>query len=179
KSSFSRLARRFWSLESKLRTTSDHRLPATLNLRWRNGMRSAGTFTEIALLYALALQSRRHCRIHHQFRQAHRPLVQRLNSIADLLIIIGIVHLAQRLLQLGDPVALVARELRPGRALPRLLQSRQNGLRLVSRFDQLPPAEIFLGVIERFQDHVLDLLVSQAVAGLHLDLRFLAAALLA
>ncbi len=49
----------------------------------------------------------------------------------------------------------------------------------VAGFDDLAAAEIFFGVVEGVEDHAFDLLVGQAVAGLHLNFGFLAAALLA
>ena len=60
-----------------------------------------------------------------------------------------------------------------------LVERGEDGLGLVAGLDELALGEVLLGVVERFENHALDLLVGEAVAGLYFDLGFLAAALLA
>src|ERR1700685_176643 len=55
----------------------------------------------------------------------------------------------------------------------------QNRFSFVARFDYLALAKVFFGIVERIENHSLDLIVGQSVAGLHFDLGFLAAALFA
>ena len=96
------------------------------------------------------------------------------------MIVVFLHHRPQSRFQLVDVVTLLRLDnCSPGGVLASLFQRGQDGLRLVARLDHLPLAEIFLGMVERLEDHGLDLLVGQAIAGLHLDLGFLAAALLA
>ena len=66
----------------------------------------------------------------------------------------------------------------PCRTFAALFHGKQNIVSFNSCFDDLPFAEVFLCVIERSKDHVLHLLIGEAVGWLHLDLRLFAAALL-
>src|SRR5580704_19750601 len=59
-----------------------------------------------------------------------------------------------------------------------LHKRRQDRLRFASRFNDLTLAEIFLGVVIRLEQHVLDLFVGEAVSRLDVDFSLLPTALL-
>ncbi len=111
--------------------------------------------------------------------QARGALVQRVDGFADRLIVVFGIHRDQRLFHFRDLLLFVGGELSPGRTLLAFFEGGEDGLRFVARFDELALAKIFFRIVERIENHALDLLVGQAVAGLDLNFGFFAAALLA
>src|SRR5271169_6184296 len=98
----------------------------------------------------------------------HGGLVQRVDGFADRVIIIAIAVLYRdkSLLQRVDFAAFLVREFLPGSILLPFRERGEDGLGFASRFDYLPLAEIFFRVVERLEQHVLDLFVGEAVSGL-------------
>src|SRR5437764_15439255 len=66
----------------------------------------------------------------------------------------------------------------PSRIAPAFGQRAQNVIGLDPGLYNLALAEVFLGVVEGFQNHVFDLIVSEAVGWFDFDLGLLPAALL-
>ena len=95
------------------------------------------------------------------------------------MIVIAILYLNQIFLQVLDVASFVVRDLLPGMILFSLRERRQDRVGFASGFNDLALPEILFGVVERFEQHVLDLLVGEAVSGLNVDFSLLSAALLA
>ena len=72
---------------------------------------------------------------------------------------------------------LLARQLLPRWASRRALDRRKNRLRFVAGLDQKALGKVLFGVVERIENHALDLLVGQSVRRLHFNLRRQPAAL--
>src|SRR6266849_1825392 len=101
-------------------------------------MRRIRPLTQVSLIHRLTLEHRRHGGVHHQLRQPHRALVQRVNGCADGLIFIPTLHLVQRSFQLGNPLLLVAGKLPPGGTFPAFFKRGQNRACLITRLNPLP-----------------------------------------
>ena len=140
-------------------------------------MRGRRALSQVGLLHGLAFQGGCDRAIHHQLGEMRGCLVEIVDGFADGLIIFALLYDIQRFLQLRDAALLLGFELRPRRTATALPERRNDRFRLVARFDDLALAEIFLGIVERLEQHALDLLIGEPVAGLHFDFGFLPAAL--
>ncbi len=109
----------------------------------------------------------------------HCGLVHRVDAGADRVIVIAILHCNESFLQRLDVAAFLARELLPGSIALFFGEHSQDRVCFAPRFNDLPLPEILFGVVERFEQHVLDLLVGEGVSGLNVDFSLLSAALLA
>src|SRR6266853_1262257 len=67
----------------------------------------------------------------------------------------------------------------PRGTLLSLVESREDSRNLIASFDHLAAPEILFGLVKGIENHAFDLLVGKPVTGLHLDLGFFTAALLA
>src|ERR1039458_8665696 len=108
----------------------------------------------------------------------HRSLVERVNAGADRVIVVAILYLNHSFFQRLDITALLVRDLQPGMISLSLRESYQNRIGFAPCFNDLPLAEIFFREVERLEQHVLDLFVGEAIAGLDVDFSLLPTALL-
>src|ERR1700746_164239 len=141
-------------------------------------MRGRRALSQVGLLHGLALQDGCDRAIHHQLGEMRCCLVEIVDGFADGLIIFALLYVIQRFLQLRDAAPFLWFELLPRWTATALPERRNDRFRLVARFDDLALAEIFLGIVERLEQHALDLLIGEPVAGLHFDFGFLPAGLL-
>ena len=103
-----------------------------------------------------------------------RRVVQRLGPLLDRLAVRRVQHHLEAGQHRLDPVLFAGRqlglrELGEVRARSDFSVAWMTVLRLVARLDQQARREIGLGVLERVEQHPLDLVVGQAVGRLHLD----------
>src|SRR6266404_7118266 len=94
------------------------------------------------------------------------------------MIVIALLDCNQVFLQRLDLATFLARELLPGWIALFFGEHRQDRVGFASGFNDLPLPEILFGIVERFEQHVLDLFVGEAVTGLDIDFSLLSAALL-
>src|SRR6202023_3852284 len=126
-------------------------------IRLRHRMAGVRPFLEIGVVHGLSLEGGRDSRIHHQFRQTHRGLIQRVDGSADrvIVVVIAILYRNQIFLQRLDVASFVVRDLLPGMILFAFRERRQDRVGFAARFDDLPLPEIFFGVVVGFEQHVL------------------------
>ena len=118
-------------------------------------------------------------RIHHQLRKPARGLVERNHGVADCIQIAALHDQNQPVARHGDGRLLFCAQLVPRRILRSPRHRRENRIRLVARFDEKASRKILLGMVERIENHVFDLLIGEPIRRLHLNLRGLSTALLA
>src|SRR5437763_7708228 len=95
-----------------------------------------------------------------------RGLIQGIDSLANGLIVIFVLHRPERLFQFIDLLALSAGELLPCFALTPFLKRAQDRVGLVASLNHLALTEIFFGVIERVENHALNLVIRESIARL-------------
>src|SRR5262249_35219880 len=132
-----------WAFSSAIKSSDN---PLTLDLGFRDGMRSGWAFSDIGRHYRLAFQGRADGAVHHQFGQMHGCLVEHFHSGANLLIVVAGHYRLERVLQLANVIAFAPSELLPGEAAAGFLERGKNRVGFVAGFDDLALGEILLGV---------------------------------
>src|SRR6267378_3204174 len=148
------------------------------NLRRRKLMRRIGAAFDVRGVHVLALERAAHRCIHHQLGQAHGGRVEGFDGAANLFVFLAGLRPFQLFFVLRNYRDFLRAQHLPCGVAAAFFEGQYHVFSLVAGLDDLALAKVLFGVVERIENHLLNLIVREPVGGLHFDFGFLAAALL-